>query len=204
MSAARKRAGRAPAHVTARSRGRHARGSWAQSPPKGGRSAPPVASVRGTLQRATAVPAFVNFAAGGAAIAVLGAALLEALVRAGSAPLVAQAVQLTVTLALNFTYNYKITWRDRPRTGLPRQAAWFLVTRGLTQVASWFGFAVLTSAGLHYQLANALCLAGAMAINFVTSDKLVFRKGGAAKATAAAAHAKPSPGHIPGKSFAAP
>jgi putative flippase GtrA len=129
--------------------------------------------VRGTLQRVSAVPAFVNFAAGGAVIAVLGALLLEALVRAGAPPLVAQAVQLGITLALNFGYNYKITWRDRPRTG--RQAAWFLATRSATQAASWFGFAMLTSLGLHYQLANGACLGAAMAVNFVISDKLVFR-----------------------------
>jgi putative flippase GtrA len=133
--------------------------------------------MRGTLQKVSAIPAFVNFAAGGAAIAVLGVLILEALVRVGLLPLVAQAVQLTITLILNFVYNYKVTWRDRPRTGLRRQAGLFLATRAATQAASWFGFALLTSHGLHYQLANATCLAGAMTINFVTSDKLVFRSG---------------------------
>jgi putative flippase GtrA len=133
--------------------------------------------MRGTLQKIGAIPAFVNFAAGGAAIAMLGVLILEALVRMGLPPLMAQAVQLTITLVLNFLYNYKVTWRDRPRTGLRRQAGLFLVTRAATQAASWFGFALLTSLGLHYQLANAVCLAGAMAINFVTSDKLVFRSG---------------------------
>lgn len=135
------------------------------------------ARMRGMLQKVSAIPAFVNFAAGGAAIAVLGVLILEALVRVGLLPLVAQTIQLITTLILNFAYNYKITWRDRPRTGLRRQAGWFLVTRAATQAASWFGFALLTSYGLHYQLANAACLAGAMAINFVTSDKLVFRNG---------------------------
>jgi cellulose synthase/poly-beta-1,6-N-acetylglucosamine synthase-like glycosyltransferase/putative flippase GtrA len=108
---------------------------------------------------------------------LLGAVLLGVLVRAGVTPLLAQAVQLVVTLALNFTYNYKITWRDRPRTGLPKKVAWFLATRGATQVASWFAFAGLIALSLQYQVANAVCLAGAMAVNFVTSDKLVFRSG---------------------------
>jgi putative flippase GtrA len=229
MNAVLQRAVRAHALVVARSRGRHARpavtgpgarwvpalsrhstkpapqgsGERERQPPKGvGRSAASFASVHVILRRAVTVPAFVNFAIGGAAIAVLGALLLEALVKAGSPPLVAQAVQLTVTLILNFAYNYKITWRDRPRTGLPRQAVWFLVTRGLTQAGSWFGFALLTSAGLHYQLANAVCLAGAMAVNFVTSDKLVFRTCSAAKA--AATHAKSPSGRISRKSLAAP
>jgi cellulose synthase/poly-beta-1,6-N-acetylglucosamine synthase-like glycosyltransferase/putative flippase GtrA len=127
------------------------------------------------LRRLSAVPAFISFAAGGAVIAVIGALMLEAMVRAGVPPLVAQGIQLTVTLALNFAYNYKITWRDRPRTGLRRQMAWFAATRGVTQAASWAGFAALTSLGLHYQLANGACLAGAMAVNFVTSDRIVFR-----------------------------
>lgn len=151
-----------------------------QSATSGVGAFPSPTRVRRALQRVSSLPAFVNFAAGGAAIAVVGALLLEVLVRAGSSPLTAQAVQLTVTLALNFVYNYKVTWRDRPSTGLPRQVGWFLVTRGLTQVASWFGFAALTSLGLHYQLANGICLVGAMVVNFITSDKLVFREGKAA------------------------
>jgi putative flippase GtrA len=151
------------------------RGHHARPISDGVRSASPSARLRGALQKASAVPAVVNFAAGGAIIAVLGALILEALVRVGAAPLAAQAVQLAITLALNFAYNSKITWRDRPRTGLRRQAAWFLATRAATQAASWFGFALLTALGLHYQLANAACLGATMAINFVTSDKLVFR-----------------------------
>src|SRR5436190_1285044 len=126
------------------------------------RTTSPSAWMRGTLQEIGAIPAFVNFAAGGAAIAMLGVLILEALIRMGLPPLMAQAVQLTITLVLNFLYNYKVTWRDRPRTGLRRQAGLFLVTRAATQAASWFGFALLTSLGLHYQLANAVCLAGAM------------------------------------------
>ena len=136
----------------------------------------PSARPGGMLHKVAAVPAFVNFAAGGAAIAVLGALILETLVKAGAPPLAAQAVQLAVTLVLNFAYNYKITWRDRPRTGVRRQAAWFLATRAATQAASWSGFALLTSKGLDYQLAYGICLAGAMVINFITSDKLVFRR----------------------------
>src|SRR5207247_6469341 len=132
---------------------------------------------RGLRRRLAEMPAFVNFAVGGALIALLGALLLEGLVRVGTGPLVAQAVQLAVTLALNFAYNYKITWRRRAGTGLARQVAWFLATRGATQGASWFAFAGLTALGLQYQLANGACLAGAMVINFVTSDKLVFRDG---------------------------
>ena len=155
-------------------------------------SSPP-GRARRALRLVTGVPAFVNFAAGGAIIAVLGALMLEGLVRAGSPPLAAQAFQLCVTLVLNFAYNYKITWRDRPKTGLPRQAAWFLVTRGTTQIAGWFGFAILTSFGLHYQLANAACLAAMLMINFFTSDKLVFRKGSVVSTARIPEGAEPPP-----------
>ena len=124
---------------------------------------------RGTLRAAT------SFAAGGALIAVLGAILLMAMVKAGVSPLVAQAAQLMVTLVLNFAYNYKITWRNRPRAGLARQATWFVATRGTTQIVSWVAFADLTAAGVQYQVANIMTLGGAMIVNFITSDKLVFR-----------------------------
>lgn len=117
----------------------------------------------------------MSFAIGGGLIAVLGAVVLALLVRAGISALVAQATQLTLTLMLNFTFNYKITWRDRPRDQLRRQAGLFLLTRGITQLASWAGFAALTKAGLQYQLANAICLAIATVVNFATSDKIVFR-----------------------------
>lgn len=118
---------------------------------------------------------FFDFAVGGGVIAVFGAALLMALVKAGVSALAAQGIQLSLTLFLNFVYNYKITWRRRSKEGLPRQVAWFILTRGLTQLASWAGFAALTKAGVEYQLANVICLAAATAINFITSDKLVFR-----------------------------
>jgi putative flippase GtrA len=116
-----------------------------------------------------------SFAVGGALIAALGALLLMTLVKAGVRPLIAQAIQLAVTLALNFAYNYKVTWRNRPRANLMRQVTWFLATRGATQAASWAAFAELTAAGMQYQIANVVTLTGAMFVNFVTSDKLVFR-----------------------------
>lgn len=118
---------------------------------------------------------FASFAVGGGLIAVLGAVVLAVLVRAGVGALAAQGVQLTLTLILNFLYNYKVTWRDRPHDQLGRQAALFLVTRGITQAVSWAGFAGLTHAGVEYQLANAICLAVATLVNFVTSDRIVFR-----------------------------
>jgi hyaluronan synthase len=126
------------------------------------------------LRRAS-VGRFLSFAIGGGLIAVLGAVVLTVLVRGGISVLVAQAAQLTLTLILNFIYNYKFTWRERPRDQMRRQAGLFALTRGATQLASWAGFAVLARAGLEYELANLICLAAAMVVNFVSSDKIVFR-----------------------------
>lgn len=136
-------------------------------------------------------PKFVNFVFGGGVIAMLGAVMLGLLVRAGVSPHSAQAAQLTLTLVLNFAYNSAITWRGRPKARLVPQVAWFLITRGATQLASWYAFTGLVDRGCEYQLANIICLAGATAANYITSDKLVFRavdrnSPGVAIATAAA------------------
>lgn len=118
---------------------------------------------------------FLNFAVGGAAIAALGAVILAILVHARAGTLVAQAVQLTVTLVLNFLYNYMVTWRSRPRHELRKQLGLFVVTRGTTQTASWIGFAALTRGGMDYQIANVICLVAVTIVNFITSDRIVFR-----------------------------
>lgn len=122
-----------------------------------------------------ALGTFLSFCAGGGAVAVLGVAVLSALVRMGVDPVAAQGIQLVLTLGLNFAYNSKVTWRGRPRERLIRQGSWFLLTRGITQLASWAGFAALTRAGVQYLVAYVICLAVATVINFVTSDRLVFR-----------------------------
>jgi cellulose synthase/poly-beta-1,6-N-acetylglucosamine synthase-like glycosyltransferase len=118
---------------------------------------------------------FRDFAIGGAVVAALGVVLLEALVRAGIDPLAAFGVQLAATLGLNFTYNYLVTWRDRARAGLSRRISWFLATRGATHFFSWLLFAGLSVAvGLHHQLANAVCLVTAAAVNYYVTDRVVF------------------------------
>lgn len=128
-----------------------------------------------TPARYFATARFRDFAIGGAVVAAAGVVLLEALVRSGVEPLAAFGIQLAVTLGLNFSYNYLVTWRDRARVGLPRQMAWFLSTRGATQFVSWLLFAGLTAAvGLHHQVANGVCLVMAAAVNFYITDKVVF------------------------------
>jgi cellulose synthase/poly-beta-1,6-N-acetylglucosamine synthase-like glycosyltransferase len=131
-----------------------------------------------TPLRYFATARFRDFAIGGAVVAGAGVVLLEALVRSGMDPLAAFGVQLAATLALNFSYNYLVTWRDRVRAGLARRISWFLATRGSTQLLSWLLFAGLTAyIGLHHQVANAVCLVMAAAVNYYVTDKVVFTAG---------------------------
>ncbi|GFJ96706.1 glycosyltransferase [Phytohabitans rumicis] len=133
-----------------------------------------------TPLRYFATARFRDFAIGGAVVAAAGVVLLEALVRTGMDPLAAFGVQLAVTLALNFSYNYLVTWRDRVRAGLARRISWFLATRGATQFLSWLLFAGLSAAvGLHHQVANGVCLVMAAAVNYYVTDKVVFTAGAA-------------------------
>lgn len=124
--------------------------------------------------RVGTIPTFINFAFGGALIALLGVLMLEGLVRSGVNPLAANAIQLLVTLALNFTYNRHVTWRGERESSLGTQSRRFFVTRGITLAISWMGFAALIGHGMHYQVANALCLAVTTALNYGSSKHLVF------------------------------
>ena len=133
------------------------------------RNSPARRCPNGTVRR------FLNFAAGGGAIAILGAVILAILVHAGADAVLAQAIQLTATLMLNFIYNYRVTWRSRPGSELPKTLGLFAITRGITQTASWLGFLGLTKAGVEYQIANAMCLIAATVVNYITSDRIVFR-----------------------------
>lgn len=155
-------AGTAPMPVAGQARryvGRHRRESF----------------IRPAKLRLTTLPTWLNFAVGGGAIGIVGSVLLWALVHAGVPARQAMAVQLVVTLIMNFVYNARVTWRNRDKTGLAQQIAWFAVTRGATQTASYFAFAWLLSHRVGYAPGYAICLAGATVVNFVTSDKLVFR-----------------------------
>jgi glycosyltransferase involved in cell wall biosynthesis len=118
-----------------------------------------------------------NFAFGGGLIALLGAVMLAGMVKLGTTAAAAYATQLVVTWGLNFWYNYRWTWRDLPREGMVSKMVWFAVTRGATQVVSWFAFEWLLHYGVGHNLAYWPCLFAAMAVNYITSDKLVFTNG---------------------------
>jgi cellulose synthase/poly-beta-1,6-N-acetylglucosamine synthase-like glycosyltransferase len=119
-----------------------------------------------------------DFAIGAAVLGTLGGILLEVLMRRGVEPLTAFGAQLGVTLAISTVYNYLATWRHPARMGLRRQLGWFFAARCSTQFLSWVLFGGLTAlAGLHHQIANVACVAGAAVVNYYATDKVVFSGG---------------------------
>lgn len=124
--------------------------------------------------RVKTLPTFINFAFGGGAIALLGALMLEILVQLGVNPLMANAVQLLVTLAMNFAYNHSITWRGMPKKRLHHQVTWFVITRFYSMIVSWCVFAALVANACHHQIANLVGLAIGMWINYATCKRWVF------------------------------
>ena len=132
------------------------------------------------------LPKFVQFGSIGGSVFVLGMAMLYGMVELlDIPPLVANAVQLTVTFWLNYVLNRHITWRER---NISRRAAYkFLVSRATTTVINYFLFAALISlqfaftvAGysvafsVHYLTANVITLIAVMALNYEISDRWAF------------------------------
>lgn len=124
-----------------------------------------------TLRMQT-LPETLAFGLVGGLSAVLGAFLLWLFVAMGINPLVANGLQLSATLAVNFEFYRRWVWPGQ--TGRLRwQIPWFLVTRGATLLANWYLFAFLIGAGWHYQAANIAGLVAAMLLNYPLT-KLIF------------------------------
>lgn len=133
------------------------------------------------------IPRTVRFGAIGGGVFIFGNALLFGLVEVlKMAPITANGIQLAVTFLLNFMLNKRFTWGDR---SLDRTAGLrFLISRSATTILNFFLFAwlvnlsgTLTIAGysfnldIHYLVANVLSLMVIMALNFIASDKWVFK-----------------------------
>jgi putative flippase GtrA len=118
---------------------------------------------------------FTVFAVGGGLIGLAGLVLLAWLVRLGMGHGPAYATQLLLTLAANFVFTRHVTFRDR-RGALRGAQVWrFAGTRGVTLVGGWLLFmAQVDGLGVPYLAASATCLAVTSAVNYVTSDTLVF------------------------------
>lgn len=120
-----------------------------------------------------------EFLIGGGLTALIGMALLYFLVEhAGLHERTAFAIQLAVTLSINFLFNQAVTWRDAPSAGFMtiRRFGTFLLTRGFSQLVSFGMFALLTTdlIGLHYMAANIVCLLITTVMNYYSSLRFVF------------------------------
>lgn len=129
---------------------------------------------------------FVQFGVIGGSVFGLGMALLYVLIEVFNvSPLVANAIQLTVTFWLNYLLNRRITWRDRTVSRLAAQK--FLVSRAATTALNYLLFALLISTqynfvllgqafnfSVNYFVANIICLLAITVLNYQISDRWTF------------------------------
>jgi putative flippase GtrA len=112
----------------------------------------------------------------GLTVFMVGQALLLGLVEfARWNEFVANALQLVVTLGLNFLLNSWITWRDRTRGW--REFVKFTSSRVVTLLLSFAVFSVLVGVfGWHYLVANLVGVAVGMALNYAIGEVWVFKR----------------------------
>jgi putative flippase GtrA len=103
---------------------------------------------------------------------------LSALVRWSGLPAtLSVAIAVLVAVSHNFLWHERFTWHDRPRD----ERAWrwlsFNASTGVISVISNIGvtMAVMTFTGLPVLTSNIIAVASASLLNFVISDRLVFR-----------------------------
>lgn len=94
---------------------------------------------------------------------------------------VAYVVQTVISIELNFVLNYWFTFGDRRAPGAWRRfhSVRLVITIPLNQAL----FNGLVWAGVHYLFANALCIVATTIVNYVLSDRFVFRSKTADKET---------------------
>lgn len=108
----------------------------------------------------------------------LQAITLWALVRWSGLPSsVSIAIAVLVAVSHNFVWHERFTWRDRPRHERARRWLSFNASTGLISLISNVGvtMAVMTVTGLPVLPSNIIAVVSASLLNFVISDRLVFR-----------------------------
>ncbi len=108
----------------------------------------------------------------------LQAITLWALVRWSGLPSsVSIAIAVVVAISHNFVWHERFTWRDRPRHERARRWLSFNASTGLISLISNVGvtMAVMTVTGLPVLPSNIIAVVSASLLNFVISDRLVFR-----------------------------
>jgi putative flippase GtrA len=100
---------------------------------------------------------------------------------AGFNYLTATVVAVEAAVLHNFFWHEHWTWIERTRSasgGLPGRLARFHVTNGLISIAGnlTLMWVLVSRLHLHYFLANIMAIATCSILNFLASDRLVFRK----------------------------
>jgi putative flippase GtrA len=119
-----------------------------------------------------------TFAAVGVGVTGLSFAVLTVLVELlGWTPHLAYAVQAGVSIEANFLLNRRFTWHDRRHSRTTwNQWVRFHSSRAATVPLNQASFSALTLAGVPYWAANAVCIGGTAAVNFLTAHLWVFRR----------------------------
>ena len=95
--------------------------------------------------------------------------------------LIAPAVAVEITVLHNFIWHERWTWLETTRSnsdGLAGRLIRFHLTNGLISIAGnlLLMWTFVSQLHLHYFLANVIAIATCSILNFVASDRLVFRR----------------------------
>lgn len=90
---------------------------------------------------------------------------------------VSVAIAVLVAVTHNFLWHERYTWRDRPRSERTRRWLSFNASTGVVSLITNVGITmiVMTLTGLPVLPANIIAVVSASLLNFVISDRLVFR-----------------------------
>lgn len=89
---------------------------------------------------------------------------------------IAYALQTAIAIESNFWLNSALTWRDRMPDSKWRPWWRFHVSRIFTVVGNQALFTCLIAANTPYLLAHTSCVAASTVVNYLISDRIVFRQ----------------------------
>ena len=113
----------------------------------------------------------------GVGVQLLALAALKALL--GMNYLLATLLAVEMTILHNFVWHERWTWIDRTKesSGILLRLLRFNVANGLVSLAGNLGlmWLLVSRFGLHYLVANMIAIVLCSIVNFVVSDRLVFK-----------------------------
>ncbi len=116
-----------------------------------------------------------KFAAVGLSGVLVNMGLYSLLLGAGAQPTHASAAAVEASVLSNFALNDLWTFRDKRRGGLGRRLLLFHVSRALGSAANMITVAALVALGADPLASNAAGIALGVAVNYITSDRVVWR-----------------------------